>query len=430
MKFTAVGDALIQRRIPEGFVGIREISEYIMKGDARFFNLETTLNREGECCASQFSGGTYVRTNPEALEDLKLYGFNMTNFNNNHTMDFSYGGMFRTLECLNASGLVHSGVGENLEAASAPRYLDTVNGRVALISVCTSFEPSMMAGRQSRKYPGRPGVNGLRIDQVLDVSEADLKYIRELENRLNLNAEEKNSRMQGYSPELPEDLAELGDLKFRASDTVGVKRTVNGEDMRRVLQSISEANFQADYTIISLHTHQTDTIREELPPEFCVDFAHCCIDAGANAVIGHGPHRLRPIEVYKDSPIFYSLGDFILQLYSVESAPEDFFAQQGMTSDSTVYELLKKRSRGFKVGLMEKAVMNQSVIPLFEMSKDGKLKKLELLPITLMKDGNKSENGLPRIAKDVSFMKDFADICMQYGVKIKPTDKGTFLCEW
>ena len=71
MKFTAVGDALIQRRIPADYKGYDQLKPIIEQGDARFFNLETTLNYEGECFASQFSGGTYIRTNPEVLEDMK-----------------------------------------------------------------------------------------------------------------------------------------------------------------------------------------------------------------------------------------------------------------------------------------------------------------------------------------------------------------------
>ena len=107
MKFTAAGDAIIQRRIPRDFPGYSELTPFISQGDARFFNLETTLNREGECFASQFSGGTWIRTNPEVLEDLKGFGFNMTSFNNNHALDFSYDGFLKTLEHVEASGLVN-----------------------------------------------------------------------------------------------------------------------------------------------------------------------------------------------------------------------------------------------------------------------------------------------------------------------------------
>jgi hypothetical protein len=40
-------------------------------------------------------------------------------------------------------------------------------------------------------------------------------------------------------------------------------------------------------------------------------WARAVIDAGADAVIGHGPHVLRGIEFYEGSPIVYSLGNFL-----------------------------------------------------------------------------------------------------------------------
>ncbi|MCG6913365.1 CapA family protein [bacterium BMS3Abin03] len=40
-------------------------------------------------------------------------------------------------------------------------------------------------------------------------------------------------------------------------------------------------------------------------------FAHTAIDAGADMVIGHGPHVLRAMEIYKNKLIAYSLGNFL-----------------------------------------------------------------------------------------------------------------------
>jgi poly-gamma-glutamate capsule biosynthesis protein CapA/YwtB (metallophosphatase superfamily) len=40
------------------------------------------------------------------------------------------------------------------------------------------------------------------------------------------------------------------------------------------------------------------------------EIGHEAIDAGADLVIGHGPHYSLPIEVYKGRPIFYGLGNF------------------------------------------------------------------------------------------------------------------------
>lgn len=42
-----------------------------------------------------------------------------------------------------------------------------------------------------------------------------------------------------------------------------------------------------------------------------VRFAHSVIDAGADLVIGHGPHVLRALELYRGRLIAYSLGNFL-----------------------------------------------------------------------------------------------------------------------
>ncbi len=42
-----------------------------------------------------------------------------------------------------------------------------------------------------------------------------------------------------------------------------------------------------------------------------IQFAHTAVDAGADIVLGHGPHVLRGFELYKDKFIAYSLGNFL-----------------------------------------------------------------------------------------------------------------------
>ena len=44
--------------------------------------------------------------------------------------------------------------------------------------------------------------------------------------------------------------------------------------------------------------------------QYMTDIAHAAIDAGADIVVGHGPHYSLPIEVYKGKPVFYGLGNF------------------------------------------------------------------------------------------------------------------------
>ena len=429
MKFTAVGDAIIQRRIQRDFLGYAELTPFISQGDARFFNLETTLNREGECYASQFSGGTYLRTYPEVLSDLRHFGFNMTSFNNNHTLVFSYPGMFKPLDALEESRFVHSGVCYNHALASAPSYLDTNEGRVALISVNTSFHPTMMAGNQNGKYPGRPGVNGLRVEEKLTVDHEDFIFIKKLADNMKINAENDISRKEGYLSALPDKFAEFGDKKFELGEKTCRRLYLNEVDMARIEKSIYEASFEADYVIVSIHSHEIEGESKEEVPSFLSEFSHRAIDTGADAIIGHGPHLLRPIEIYNDKPIFYSLGDFILELYSVESAPADFFEQWGLDKDGTVRDLLRVRSRDFTVGLMEDRRMTESVIPLWEMNGE-KLSSLTLMPIEIVTEGTKSDIGLPRKAKNYEMIDRLSEMAAKYGIKMTIRGDGTVSCDW
>ncbi len=278
MKFTAAGDMIIQRKIQKDFEGFSELTPFILEGDASFFNLETTLNHEGECPSSQLSGGTYIRTNPEVLDDIKQFGFNMTSFNNNHALDFSSEGLIRTLDTLNKSGLVHAGVGRNLAEASAPKYLETKNGRVALISVNTTFDEYMLAGEQTPRVLGRPGINGLRTETIVVVEKEDIESIRKIVAKTGINAYNDITRREGYLTELPENVAELGKMRFVAGDKPCCKVTLNSHDMERIEKSIDEAAFQADYVIISVHSHELSGTSKETPAEFLKvrskDFTH------------------------------------------------------------------------------------------------------------------------------------------------------------
>ena len=139
---------------------------------------------------------------------------------------------------------------------------------------------------------------------------------------------------------------------------------------------------------------------------------------------------LRPIEVYRDSPIFYSLGDFALELYSVEFAPQEFFEKYGLNAaTTTVHELLKARSKNFTRGLMEDRRMFLAVIPLWE-TDNGKLSSLRLMPVEAMMKGNKSEIGLPRRSDGKDIAEYLGEMCKPYGTKIVLEDDGILTVTW
>lgn len=49
-----------------------------------------------------------------------------------------------------------------------------------------------------------------------------------------------------------------------------------------------------------------------LPMPFDIELAHKMIDAGFDMVIGHHPHVVQPMEVYKGKNIYYSIGNFFM----------------------------------------------------------------------------------------------------------------------
>lgn len=423
MKFAVVGDYLVQRRLPSDYEGFAAIKEWIGQADARYCNMETTINREGECHGHAFCGGSYLRANPEVLDDCKRYGFNMTTWCNNHTLDFDTDGVAKTYDYMEASGLVHAGAGKNLDQAAAPAFLDTPNGRVALIgftaSVNSTYDDVGIAGKQSRRLPGRPGVNQLRFDTVLKVTQEQLDMLRDIIEQTNVNAAEDIARAEGYRAELPAGTVKLGKyVNFELSDHAHKVTTCNPKDLARLDKAIFESKLVADQIIVGIHSHHLDGKTKESISQFLEEFAHRAIDQGADAVIGHGPHLLRPMEIYKGKPIFYSLGDFILQNENAPFMPEDYYESQGLTSDATMHEMFAKRSKNFTRGLMTDKRMFESVIPCWEV-RDGKLVKLELLAIELGFEDARKHGGLPMPAKDSAILERFAQMSEPFGVKMQ-----------
>ncbi len=400
--------------------GIDTIRDFINQGDVRFFNLETTVNKD--CFANFFSGGTWLRTDRKVLDSTKLLNFNMMTFANNHCMDFGHEGLLQTIKNIDDAGYVQAGCGRNLREASAPKYLDLPKGRVALIACTTHFAPGGLAGEQSRLLPGRPGVNGLRVKTTLMVGNDDIDALKKIASKTGINISKEATIRSGYAQPLPDGIFDLDDMHFEIGDKPGLKGEIDKSDMARIEKAIEEAAFFADYVLVSLHAHDRHFEENYRPAKYVEDFAHRCIDCGAHAVIGHGPHLLRPFELYKERPIFYSLGDFLLQLENCELAPEDFYSKFNLTSDSSMYELFKVRTKDFTCGLQRQQVMTEAIIPFFEME-EGKLKSLEIMPIELGLGMGHSKIGLPRLAKDNSILERYAEMSKPHGTKFEICDR-------
>lgn len=419
--FIATGDSFITRRIPdEGYPGFEALRAVIEQHNVKFNNLEITIhNQQGYPAA--VSGGTWAMAEPEVLDDLNRYGFNLYNTANNHSCDYSCGGVLATMDNLKKRGKVFAGTGATLEEAAAPAYLDVNGVRVALLGACAATDPSCVAGNQNAAVIGRPGLNPLRFETVYHVQKPYFDMLKQVGEKTFINAEQNKGIANGYYDPLPEGKLTLGTLHFLLSGENGMTSQPLARDMERMEKNIRIARQQADYVLVSIHAHAFDRDDDLTPAGFLKTFAHNCIDAGADAILGHGPHELQGIEIYKEKPIFYSLGNFVFQTETVSVQPADAFENKGLAPDATVEELMNFRSKDGTRGYCVQENIWHSVMAGFT-AEDGRITEIKLYPITLDMHLPRKEMGSPRLAEDGAVLHHLQKLCEPFGTELSIED--------
>jgi poly-gamma-glutamate capsule biosynthesis protein CapA/YwtB (metallophosphatase superfamily) len=94
----------------------------------------------------------------------------------------------------------------------------------------------------------------------------------------------------------------------------------NLNDLETAKKVVSDTVKKSDIVVVSFHGGAEGEAHQNVPNGREIylgedrgdlrKFTHAVIDAGADLVIGHGPHVVRGMEVYKDRFIAYSLGNF------------------------------------------------------------------------------------------------------------------------
>jgi poly-gamma-glutamate capsule biosynthesis protein CapA/YwtB (metallophosphatase superfamily) len=271
---TLAGQSMIRSDIRETSPAAVPVIQGFLKGDVIFTNLEAAIAEKGE---TTHEGRGFLAP-PEALDALQAFGFNLISLSGNHAFDLKVTGVQNTLRETASRKIVRAGVGNNVAEATAPGYLQTPKGTVALIA-----SASGLIAPGASATADRPGVNELRIEAGGKENEAN--------------------------EELPD----------------GVANTPNPQDSQRILQSIRDARQHADIVVVYQHNHVfsnhsfatvfTEGLPERLAPsEWLVKWTHAEIDAGADIVVMHGAPLLHGVEIYHGRPIFYDLGNFIYNL--------------------------------------------------------------------------------------------------------------------
>jgi poly-gamma-glutamate synthesis protein (capsule biosynthesis protein) len=411
--------------------------ELLRGADVAFANLETTV-REGHEGTPILTQGTPMSTPPALVDELAWMGIDLVSCANNHATDYGVDGLIAMLAHLRRIGMPHAGAGENLAASRKPAFLDTAAGRVALVAATSFFPPWTRAADQRPDARGRPGVNPLGFSASYTVDDDTLAVLRRASDGLGLKQQAARHRAMFFAAhEAPSDNADsvnfLG-ARFTRGNRFSVSTKIDKRDAEENLRWISEAKRQADFVIFSFHNHEfgdggrltaATNVGMEEPAEFATEFARAAIDAGADAVAGHGPHLTLGAEIYKDRPILYSLGNFVFQNDNVATFPAESYQRFGLGPDATPTDFLDARTgngtRGFPA---EDAYWHGLAAEC--RFKGGKLAELKLHPLDLGFGKPRSQRGRPLLARGATataILDRVARLSQRYGAKFTIQDE-------
>jgi hypothetical protein len=355
----------------------------------------------------------WMRADPRIIKDLEWMGINMVSCANNHAYDFGQDGVLTNIQYLNEAGMVHAGTGSNYAEAIAPAYLETPNGRVALVAATSSGELGIRAGEQRRDMKGSPGVNFVRWIYEWTVDKEAFNALKRVAQNFKWDQTECPRLERDYAiskadaantvlfpdrnildrPFTCDNMQYYDDppARFVLGTSFERHSRVNQDDLQWNVKSISDARRSTNWVIYSIHNHEGNENVDQ-PPDHIRALAHAVIDAGADVVVGHGPHITRGIEIYKGRPIFYSLGNFIVENTILSRLPEQMFHFYGLGNDSTTADLYDARPSTAARKTMESII----AITIF---RNKRLSEVKLYPIDLGFGLPRYESGRPILAQ-------------------------------
>lgn len=395
-----VGDMIIARPLSKarpvpGFEGVLGA----LRGAAvTFGNLETSLvdMRIFKGAPYPFDGDWANISEPAVAEDLRAMGFDIVGRANNHVMDWGLEGMRETGAHLDEAGIVHAGTGETAALARQPAYLETPQGRVALVSFATTFRPTTEAMPPRGASPARPGLSALHLKLRVHVVDQAMASLAAADCAMN----------RKHCGGTPDTLTLRGTTYVR--DTRNFNEWVpDVEDMAEILRNIREARQHADFVLVAVHAHECAWVCDLggdplLPGDFLKNVARTAIDAGGDTFVATGIHNLGPIEIYRGRPIFYGLSNFFWSDIQ-EPVPHELFQMYRPMLERTYEHPERATDYDLTAPLNAESFATdytfQSVIAQARFS-EGRLAEINLSPVDLGYGDNLRSSGTPRLERD------------------------------
>jgi len=322
----AVGDcAPFREDLASSFVHVRDMFN---EGDLVFGQLESVLSDKLELSSCTRMG---CSSRPEVAKVMKEAGFDVISFASNHALDYGRTAFKETLKHIREAGLYLTGAGENEEIARQYPIIDVKGTKVAVLGYSSILPQGFWAEE------ARPGVNPARGITAYVPVEHD----------------QPGTPCRTYTFPHPDDL-------------------------KRMTEDIKEAKKKADIVVVSIHwgIH----FKEGVIADYERYYAHFAIDAGADLILGHHAHILKPVEVYKGKVIFYCLGNFAMEEVTNMLQDQKIKGQDMKTSKShremtEISEAFKTTTRCFpmdsymtlvaKIDIEDKKISKVSYLPAY-----------------------------------------------------------------
>ena len=235
--------------------------DLLRAADITFGQLEKCISERGT--QQLYLAKSLARVKPRVAAVLADAGFDVVSFATNHTMAYSAEGLFDTIDALSHHGVQVIGAGENIAAARRPAIFEVGGMTVGFLAYC-SVVPRGFEAKEAK-----PGLAPVRVRTFYE--------------------------QRDWQPGTPPHIV----------------TQAYPEDVAAMAGDIAALRPQVDVLVVSHHwgIHYVPA----MIAEYQFEVGHATIDAGADLVLGHHPHILKGIEVYKSKPILYSIGSFALE---------------------------------------------------------------------------------------------------------------------
>jgi len=417
-----------------------KVVEILKSADAVFTNAEfSTPKRDTPPGFTMYL--TSVRQ--DTLDEFCDLNIKLIAFANNHTSDYGWQGCKETIEAAEKRKLIPCGIGMNLEDARKARFLDTANGRVAVVAASSTWAEKSVASMENADTVARPGLCPLRWGRAYVLPDKEFEELRKIDEILGTkDSMAEVSRVECWSAadnsHFKFGSAMSGFLPIERGEKACVKTFADQDDMDAILKSICDASKRSDTVIASIHTHEgiNENWYAPEPPEFIEEFCHKAVEAGANVVVGHGAHYARGIEVYNGVPIFYNLGSLLMEFESGESmiSPE-MYHTYGWPADARPSDLHGGRAKnqdGSWNGFYAERRFSENILVIMDIEGDNT--KFQIVPIDIdMIRSNCLKRGLPEIASPkaaIEIAGNLTKYSRKYGTKfVYHQEKDTIIIE-